>query len=231
MDALIVALHFAVAHKIAVMMVMMGLALPAIVIAKKRRTAAWSAVAVLIVAFAFGNMFFGQRLLGRLLDAHGEHGTGTIVAVHDTRSRMNGQPVKRYDALIRAVNGSTVEARFDGFSLPLHPAPGEGYLFPQPGVEFQVSYLPSQPQVFVIRTDGASAYAQGLRCAGLARALSAAKQRAVFARASAQYRTAHARAIDAYTDAGCIASPDLTERMRAQARALRGTPGTSPGAP
>lgn len=209
MDALIAALHAAVAHKVIVVTVLMVAVIAVMVLA---RPGAVAKLALGLIALAaFGNLYAGHRVVGWLLDRHGVDGIGTLVSARETSSRLNGRNVKRYATLIRTADGRTIETSFDGFALPLHPTPQAGYLVPSPGVEFRVRHLASRPEVFSIRTDGDGAYAKGLGCAELAQLVNEARMRHEFDRASTEYRLAFAQAMGAYADAGCTARADASK--------------------
>lgn len=217
MDALIAALHAAVGHKIVVMVVVMTAILAVLILFNPRSIKTRIALAMLAL-LAFGNTFAGHRALGWLLDRYGVEGTGAIVSAQETSSRLNGRNVKRYEAVIRTADGRTVQAHFDGFALPLYPAPEDGFVFPSIGVEFGVRYLASSPHVFSIRTDGGSAYARGLDCAALAGAMREAQARHRFDRSSTDFRLAYAQAMSAFANAGCAQSQDRATAQGAAAR-------------
>jgi len=124
-----------------------------------------SMIPVLVIGF-FVNLFAGHFASNWLLARVGDAGAATVVSIESTSALYNDQPVMRYQVMIRPLQGGAVaQTHFDTSSFNITPQPTEdGYVYPAPGSQFNVRYLPDFPFAFVILSDDDSPYSRGLRC-------------------------------------------------------------------
>ncbi len=161
---------------------------------------------ILPPAIAFGvlNLIFGPSLSTRMIHAFGESGVATVTGTFGTATQYNNHDVVGFHVLIKRPSGSVFNERFEDDEFNVYP-PHNVTSYPDVGTLFTVRYLPHFPRDFVILTDDASPFAQGLRCSELQKSDTEAHQRADFSKA-ANDLAAEARADAVLVKAGCGAS-------------------------
>lgn len=124
-----------------------------------------SALSTLFLCY-FANLFVGHFVRNPLLMLSGDVGEATVVAVEQTSSLYNDQPVMRHEVMIRPQSGGEVlHTYFETDEFNVSPQPtDDGYIYPQVGMQFNVRYLSQFPRALVILSDDDSPYSRGLRC-------------------------------------------------------------------
>jgi hypothetical protein len=163
--------------------------------------------AALAVILAFLNMSFGPDLSASTIYKLGETGSAQITGTFETSTQYNNHDVVGYNVLIKTAGGKIVETSFEDDDFNLYPAP-DGYVYPQPGDQFNVRYLPTFPQDFVIVADDDSPWALRRKCDGLRETLLEAKRKFDFDNAGPTYRAPYIAAIQAFVDSKCYDGDD-----------------------
>ncbi|WP_158817121.1 hypothetical protein [Methylocapsa sp. S129] len=164
-------------------------------------------VFALVVIAAFLNIFFGPDLSAYVLYKRGETGSAQITGTFATSTQYNNHDVVGYNILIKTAEGKIVETSFEDDDFNLYPAP-DGFVYPQPGDQFNVRYLRTFPQDFVIVADDDSPWARRRKCDGLRETLLEAKRKFDFDNAGSTYRSLYIAAIRTFVDDKCYDDDD-----------------------
>ncbi len=128
--------------------------------------------ALLIIAFvpllvlAFIGIIRPHLVDGYLIANHGKRAVAKVVNKEPTNNLHNRRPVERYNIIYRTETGETIETYFDSRDFNIYPS-ANSVRYPQPGQSFQIAYLPSFPDTFLILTDEKSEYAASEACAAI----------------------------------------------------------------
>lgn len=170
---------------------------------------------VIVLVFGFMvNLFAGHFASNWLLVRAGEAGTATVVSIEPTSSQYNDQPVMRYQVMIRPQHGGAiVQTYFETSDFNITPQPTEdGYVYPPPGRQFSVRYLPDFPRAFVILSNDDSPYGRGLRCQRSMEIQSKLRNQIAFDPQNAEFKAALGEAqLAADRDCHAPASPAATQ--------------------
>jgi len=147
--------------------------------------------------------FFGSWLTNPLIYHNGEIGEGVITGQYRTADVFNYQQVIGFNVVIRKADGAVVRTGLRSDSFNVYPAANE-VRYPQAGVRFNVRYLPSHPEDFVIITDDDSPYARSLRCGDLLQEVARAERERSFAPGNPAFARARDDALAAARGGGCI---------------------------
>lgn len=107
-----------------------------------------------------------------------------------------------HNVLIKTTDAKTIETSFTDADFNVYP-PANAVTYPQQGDVFNVSYLATFPQDFVIISNDDSPWAHDLRCFGLNKRLREADAKQRFAAASKDLRQAYENAAQAAHEAAC----------------------------
>ncbi len=154
------------------------------------------------VVLGVGNLVYGTEISTNLVHRFGAQGQATVTGSYDTNDFYNDQRVRSHNVLIRTTDARTIEARFTDADFNVYP-PANGVYYPQQGDVFNVSYIASFPQDFVIISNDDSPWAHALRCFELNTATQEAESKQHFAPASQEFRQAYESAAQAARAAGC----------------------------
>ncbi len=141
----------------------------------KRWTGRSSAWAWLIYPLAFVDIFLGPNLARWVLYRCGTTGAATVTGSYATSDQYNNQNVTGYNVLIRTAAGRVVKTDFEDDDFNVYPSPWNSAVYPGPGDDFNVRYLPMFPGNFVIVANDGSPWAEQNRCRDINAAGSAAE--------------------------------------------------------
>jgi hypothetical protein len=123
------------------------------------------AVSIFVILFLgyLANIFMGHFVTNYLLERFGDKGEGMVVAIDNTSSTYNDQPVMKYEVMLKSDNQKPVSTYFlsSDFNI-VHQKSWNEYVYPSTGIRFNVYYLKGYPRAFVIIADDGSDYAKGL---------------------------------------------------------------------
>ena len=107
---------------------------------------------VLMIFIPFGTpalLVFGSSLTAPLIYHYGVPGRAVIVSSTQTGNVYNNQPVELYAVTLQTADGQKIATHFDSSDFNVYPSRNE-VRYPTVGQPFDVRYLSSQPQSFVI---------------------------------------------------------------------------------
>lgn len=156
---------------------------------------------VIFIIFVMLNLFLGNKLSNHLINKYGEPGTGVILGVEDTNTSYNRVSVKQFPVLLETAEGEIIETHFrtDDF----HVYSDSARYHPNVGQTFNLKYLPTNPNHFIILTDQGD-YGDSLNCDGLKQAMDQAEIKMNFNEEDEVYRQEYQKALDAYLEAKCL---------------------------
>jgi hypothetical protein len=137
-----------------------------------------------------------------LIHRYGVRGEATVTGTYSTNTSYNDRQVMRHNVLIKTTATQTVESSFEDDDFNVYP-PADGVYYPQDGDMFNVSYIKSYPQDFIIISDDDSPWAKSLPCSDLMSTVREADNKRQFAPNSQGYREAFEEALGAAQAAGC----------------------------
>lgn len=176
----------------------------------------------LLGAFLLGtfNIVAGQMVNAAFLNAVGERGTGVIVRSEETNSRLNEQPIWRYEAIVHTRDGRDVETTLFTHTVSLWPLRNEIQV---PGVNqvFELKYVPGYPRNIVILTES-SAHGQARQRLAAREVVEVAERKYRFSPGNAAFAQDYRQAMQAFIDAndGDPNQQVAVTRYRQQLRAL-----------
>nr|WP_298995919.1 hypothetical protein [uncultured Allomuricauda sp.] len=127
-----------------------------------------------------------------------------MVDRENTGDLYNEEPIIRYDVLIKAENGETMEMSFESNDFNLYPKPAGSFNYPLHGETFNVRYLETNPEAFVIVTDDNSHYSKQSKCEKMLRELNNSKNKHGFDSENTSFRENYRKAIANYLEFDCI---------------------------
>ncbi|CCE04725.1 hypothetical protein BRAS3843_1110013 [Bradyrhizobium sp. STM 3843] len=113
------------------------------------------------VVLGVGNLIYGTELSANFIHRYGMQGQATVTGSYDTGNSYNDQRVMGHNVLIRTADAKTVETSFTDADFNVYP-PANGVYYPQQGDIFNVSYIASFPQDFIIISNDDSPWARRL---------------------------------------------------------------------
>lgn len=159
------------------------------------------------IILGIANVIAGPDLSALVIHRFGVQGEATVTGTYNTGSSYNDRQVMGHRVLIKTADGQTIETSFEDDDFNVYP-PANGVYYPGDSDIFNVSYIKSYPQDFIIISDDDSPWARGLRCFGLMSALHEAHNKQQFATNAQAYRKAFEDALRAAQAAGCDTSGD-----------------------
>jgi hypothetical protein len=115
---------------------------------------------------------------------------------------------------IKTADGKITETSFDDDDFNQYPV-ANTFIVPQPGDKFNVRYLSTFPQDFVIITNDDSPWARGLACNSLEQNVLEAERKYEFGDRGPAYRGPYIDAIEAAIAGGCYDdNADLLQAYR-----------------
>jgi hypothetical protein len=176
----------------------------------------------LLTAFLLGtfNIIAGQMVNAAFLNAVGERGSGVIVRSEETSSRLNEQPVWRYEAIVHTRDGRDVETTLFTHTVSLWPLRNE-ILVPGVNQVFELKYVPGFPRNIVILTE-ASAHGQARQRMAAREVVEVAGRKHRFSPGNAAFEQDYRQAMHAFIEANDGDPEQQVEvaRYRQQLRAL-----------
>jgi hypothetical protein len=148
------------------------------------------------------NVFFGTYISSYALYNVGVTGPAQITSTYDTSTVYNNRYVIGYKVQIKTADGTIVETSFEDEDFNQYPG-SNTFVTPRPGDKFNVRYLPTFPQDFVIITNDDSPWAQRLACRPLEQRVFEAERKYEFGDRSLTYRDPFIQAIEIAIAAGC----------------------------
>lgn len=109
-------------------------------------------VVILMLFIPFGTpvvLIFGPSLSAPLIYHYGVPGQGVITATEETGNIYNDEPVERYTVMLQTANGERIATHFDSSDFNIYPYHNR-VRYPTQGQPFEVRYLASRPQSFVM---------------------------------------------------------------------------------
>ncbi|WP_024509870.1 hypothetical protein [Bradyrhizobium sp. ARR65] len=157
------------------------------------------------IALGIGNLIFGPDVSAVLVHRFGTQGQATVTGSYDTGNSYNDRRVMGYKVLIKTADERTIQTSFEDDDFNVYP-PANGVYYPQPGDVFNVSYIESFPEDFIIISNDDSPWAHALRCFELMSAVHEADGKQRFAPKSAEFRKSYEDALQTARAAGCEAA-------------------------
>jgi uncharacterized membrane protein YwzB len=152
--------------------------------------------------FVLLNILFGTYISSYVVDNIGVTGPAQITSTYGTSTIYNNRNVIGYNVQIKTADGTIVETSFEDDDFNEVPA-ANAFVAPSPGDKFNVRYLPSFPQDFVIITNDDSPWARGLACNSLEQKVFEAERKYEFGDRAPTYRGPYVDAIEAAIAGGC----------------------------
>lgn len=184
-------------HRFAVLLA--AVFLPALISRKNRRR--WHLIGpvwLLVILNLVGGTYLASYALYHL----GASAPAEITNSHGTDTRYNGHFVVSYDVSIKVADGKLFDTSFEDDDFNLWPSGNEA-TYPGLGDRFNVRYLPTFPDDFLIVTDDASPWTQKLACGPLEQKKYEAEAKYEFGDHGATYRAAYIAAIEALIAGNC----------------------------
>jgi hypothetical protein len=161
MQYLIIFLVGLKSHLLISLLALLGLGFTGLILPIKRIIP----ITIILFFVLFFNIFTGHVITNYLLEHFGDKGEGMVVAISETSNIYNDQPVMKYEVMLKSDKQKPVTTYFlsDDFNI-IHQKSWNEYVYPSPGIRFNVYYLKQYPRAFVIIANDDSDYARSLEC-------------------------------------------------------------------
>jgi uncharacterized membrane protein YwzB len=174
----------------------------------------------LVWLFVLLNIVVGTYISSYIIAKIGVTGSAQVTSTYGTSTVYNNQYVIGYNVQIKTADGKIVETSFEDDDFNEVPA-ANTFVAPGPGETFNVRYLPSFPQDFVIITNDDSPWARGLACQSLEQRVFEAERKYEFADRAFSYRDPYIDAIEAAIAGGCYGNADILQTYRNKIEAMK----------
>jgi len=181
-------------------------------VVSKKKDAKFTIPFIILVALAVGNAFLQGRLAHFLIYKYGETGTAVITEIEqlDINTRYGGE--QRYFVLLKTDDGEILETQFESWDRNFYPKSSSGwYVYPLPGQEFSVKYMPKNLKLFVILTELNSDYSKAINCSKLQRNWGDLQNKIEFDPENVAYKKTYASSLKNYVESDCEENDFLLE--------------------